>query len=733
MQPLPDNGCGGRNEKSLFAIARELTDCDQRRAFLDQACARDAAMRRRLDEMLAALPEAEQFFAEGAAALEMPTQVAIAVSEKPGDRIGRYKLLQQIGEGGCGVVYMAEQEEPVRRRVALKVIKLGMDTKSVIARFEAERQALALMDHPNIAKVFDAGAIGDPHSPVSTLHSPLPLGRPYFVMELVRGVRITDYCDQNNLSTRQRLDMFIQVCHAIQHAHQKGVIHRDIKPSNILVTVNDGVPVPKVIDFGIAKATAQQRLTDRTLFTAFEQFIGTPAYMSPEQAAMTSLDIDTRSDIYALGVLLYELLTGQTPFNAKTLLSAGLDGMRRIIREQEPVRPSTLIRQTASAASPSAKPSLAPRPSPLATDLDWIVMKCLEKDRTRRYETANGLAQDIERHLKNEPVAACPPSAVYRARKCIRRNRVMLTEVAMAVCLVVLATAGAALGLRQARVRWARDHAVPEVEALIEQAALTWDYSKNRRALQLVRRASRFLPDGPRLKKAVEACSGCWSIRSDPPGARVMSKPCDDPSADWMALGRTPLENTRLGRGFHLVRFEKPGFESVEAVCGLSGGELPMNLPRTADLQVGTVAGGVVRTVPAGKPAVQVHVRGARPAGPRGLSRRLDPAGKIPSGMIRVAGRNVAIAGIGEVPAFLTDKCEVSHRQFKEFVDAGGYENPQHWKQPFVRNGKVVTWEEAMWLFRDTTGRPGPATWVSGAYPAGRADYPVSGVIWPNG
>src|SRR5204862_4124100 len=237
--------------------------------------------------------------------------LVVPPSEKAGDRIGRYKILQQIGEGGCGIVYLAEQEEPVRRRVAVKVIKLGMDTKSVIARFEAERQALALMDHPNIAKVLDAGATD--------------AGRPYFVMELVRGVRITDYCDEAKLSTRERLDLFIQVCQAIQHAHQKGIIHRDIKPSNILVTVNDSVPVPKVIDFGIAKATNQQQLTDKTLFTAFEQFIGTPAYMSPEQALMTSVDIDTRSDIYSLGVLLYEMLTGQTPLDAKELLSLGLD------------------------------------------------------------------------------------------------------------------------------------------------------------------------------------------------------------------------------------------------------------------------------------------------------------------------------------------------------------------------------------------------------------------------
>ncbi|HRY51376.1 MAG TPA: serine/threonine-protein kinase [Candidatus Paceibacterota bacterium] len=444
----------GRSEKALFAAARELTDAAQRRAFLDAACAGDPQMRQRVEELLAAQGEADHFFMEGAAALEPDAAtVLLPVTEKPGDRIGRYKLLQQIGEGGCGIVYVAEQEEPVRRRVALKVIKLGMDTKQVIARFEAERQALALMDHPNIAKVFDAGSTERPLVPRPSPLAPLSVGRPYFVMELVRGIKITDYCDQNNLSMPDRLQLFIQVCHAIQHAHQKGIIHRDIKPSNILVTVNDGVPVPKVIDFGIAKATNQQRLTDKTIYTAFEQFIGTPAYMSPEQAQMTSLDIDTRSDIYALGVLLYELLTGKTPFDAKTLVAAGLDEMRRIIREEQPVRPSTRITRERLAASaippaksaiPSAKSAIHNPQSAIDQDLDWIVMKCLEKDRTRRYETANGLAMDIERHLSHQPVAARPPSAAYRIQKFVRRNKLMVGAAATVVAALVLGIVGSA-------------------------------------------------------------------------------------------------------------------------------------------------------------------------------------------------------------------------------------------------------------------------------------------------
>ncbi|HTV39991.1 MAG TPA: protein kinase [Candidatus Sulfotelmatobacter sp.] len=446
-------------EEEIFEAALKLPEGD-RAAYVDSACGGDAAMRARVTELVTAHAAAGSFMDGPVVSAKKTIVVSLPLDEKPGDKIGRYKLLQQIGEGGCGVVYMAEQEEPVRRRVALKVIKLGMDTKSVIARFEAERQALAMMDHPNIAKVLDAGAT--------------ETGRPFFVMELVRGIKITDYCDQNKLSTSERLGLFIQVCNAIQHAHQKGIIHRDIKPSNILVTLHDGVPVPKVIDFGIAKAT-QGRLTDQTLFTAFEQFIGTPAYMSPEQAEMSGLDIDTRSDIYALGVLLYELLTGTPPFDPKELLQSGLDELRRTIREKEPARPSTRLSTMLDADLTTVaqrRHSDAPKLIHLLRgDLDWIVMKSLEKDRTRRYETANGLAMDIQRYMTNEPIVARPPSAIYRFQKLVRRNRTVFAAVGVGMAALVVGLVLSSYLFIQERVALKRAVAAEKAERQLREQA----------------------------------------------------------------------------------------------------------------------------------------------------------------------------------------------------------------------------------------------------------------------
>ena len=426
-------------EKAVFCQALEIADPEQRRQFLDQACGADQALREQVEKLLALSQSAGDFFKDCAPALEPAAADAAQVlsaaesavePEIPETKcIGPYKLLQKLGEGGCGVVYMAEQEQPIRRRVALKIIKLGMDTKNVIARFEAERQALALMDHPNIARVLDAGAT--------------ETGRPYFVMELVYGVKITDYCDQNRVSMQERLELFIQVCNAVQHAHQKGIIHRDLKPSNIMVTMHDGVPVPKVIDFGIAKAT-EQRLTDKTLFTSYAQLMGTPAYMSPEQMELSGLNLDTRSDIYSLGVLLYELLTGRTPFDTADLLKLGVDELRRTVCEQEPLSPSAKLQTlnneeiTKTARMRRIEP---PRLlSQLHGDLDWIVLKCLEKDRTRRYATANGLAMDIERYLHQEPVLARPPSQLYRLQKLVRRNRIVFLSGAATAAALLLGT-----------------------------------------------------------------------------------------------------------------------------------------------------------------------------------------------------------------------------------------------------------------------------------------------------
>src|SRR5437867_3248323 len=432
-----------RSEREIFVEAIDKATPAERAAYLDGACGKDPLLRQRVEDLLAKHFQQDSFM-KGPAVQGSQT-VALPLSEGPGTIIDRYKLLEKVGEGGFGAVYVAEQKEPVKRRVALKIIKLGMDTRQVIARFEAERQALALMDHPNIAKVFDAGAT--------------ETGRPYFVMELVRGVPITRYCDENNLPTVERLGLFMAVCQAIQHAHQKGIIHRDIKPSNILVTLHDGMPVPKVIDFGIAKATHGD-LTDKTIYTQFQQFIGTPAYISPEQAEMSGLDMDTRSDIYSLGVLLYELLVGRTPFDGKELLISGLDEMRRVIREQEPLRPSTRL----SALTPEELTAAAKRRSAdppklvhaLRGDLDWIVMKCLEKDRARRYETASGVSADLKRFLDNEPVVARPPSTVYQFRKFVRRHKgavAAASAVALALILGLGFATFALLRERQARLK----------------------------------------------------------------------------------------------------------------------------------------------------------------------------------------------------------------------------------------------------------------------------------------
>jgi serine/threonine protein kinase len=415
-------------EREIFLAALKKSSATERAAFLEQACGADANLRGHINALLVEHDQLGSYLESPAAASQRTVDDPPA-TERPGMMIGPYKLLQQIGEGGMGVVWMAEQTQPVQRTVALKVIKPGMDSRQVIARFEAERQALALMDHVNIARVFDGGTVGQAFQPDSSAagqagKADQRLGRPYFVMELVHGVPITNYCDDNHLTPRERLELFVPVCQAIQHAHQKGIIHRDIKPSNVMVTLYDGKPVPKVIDFGVAKAT-EQKLTERTLFTQYGTMVGTLEYMSPEQAEMSALGVDTRSDIYSLGVLLYELLTGSTPLTHKRMKEAAYAEILRMIKEEEPPKPSTRLSDSGEALA-SISANRHTEPAKLAKlvkgELDWIVMKTLEKDRNRRYETAKDVAADVQRYLNDEPIQARAITMPQRMWRWYRRH-----------------------------------------------------------------------------------------------------------------------------------------------------------------------------------------------------------------------------------------------------------------------------------------------------------------------
>jgi serine/threonine protein kinase len=523
-----------RKARELFLAAIKLP-AEEQEAYVQEACGDDQALHHRVSGLLHAQAEIGSFHQAPALTIDQP------ITESPGTVIGPYKLMEQIGEGGMGLVFVAEQQEPIRRKVALKIIKPGMDTRQVIARFEAERQALAMMEHAHIAKVHDGGTT--------------PEGRPYFVMELVKGVPITEYCDQNQVPVRERLELFVDVCLAVQHAHQKGIIHRDIKPSNVLVTSHDGKPVVKVIDFGVAKAIGQQ-LTDKTVYTHFAQMIGTPLYMSPEQAGQSGLDVDTRSDIYSLGVLLYELLTGTTPFDKERLSQVGYDEMRRIIREEEPPKPSTRISTQGKAASTaSANRKTDPRKLShlFRGELDWIVMKALEKDRNRRYDTANGFAQDVQRYLADEPVQACPPSVGYRLKKMIRRNRGSVLAAALVVLALIGGVIGATVGMVQAetaRGAEEKQREVAETERDQKEAARAQAVKSEAEAIRQKLAAERATEMALKRLRQIERANvilGSIFRKLDTRAAETGSKPLLAQLGEGVAEAVTLLDDESVG------------------------------------------------------------------------------------------------------------------------------------------------------------------------------------------
>ncbi len=601
-----------------------------------------------------------------------PTVALSEFLERPGSQIGRYRLLSVLGEGGMGIVYLAEQREPVKREVALKVIKPGMDSQRVIARFEAEQQALALMEHPHIARVYDAGLA--------------PSGRPFFVMEYVRGIPITEHCDKYRLQIDERLRLFLHVCAAVQHAHHKGIIHRDLKPSNILVVIQDEEMIPKVIDFGVARAISQP-LTERTLYTEQGQLIGTPEYMSPEQADLSNQDIDTRTDIYSLGIVLYELLTGVLPFDPKAFRGGSIDHIRKIICEDDPKTPSTQLARTSMEESTESarrrQTDLRTLRRRLQGDLDWITLKALDKDRIRRYQTAHALAEDIERHLNNEPVSAGRPGTLYRFQKLVRRNKVVLNAAAVVLTVLgVVALLAAGYVHREARIRRAREELLPKIDRLIEGGRDNYV-----EAYKLATEAQKYLPRDPRLSEWVSKTTIQFSILTEPPGAKVFMREYKTPESQWEYLGVSPIEKKRFPLGFFRWKMEKEGYETtLAAAC---------TFEQTAD---GTLV-------------------------PKNLVRSLDKTGTVPPGMVRVPGQD-------DIGDFLIDRYEVTNRQFKEFVTKGGYQKRQYWRNEFVKDGEPLTWEDAVREFVDATGKPGPATWKAGDIPEGQEDYPVCGVSW---
>ena len=559
-----------RRAEDIFEASLKLPMAD-RPAAIEAACGENRQLIDRVQSTVVSMRQAEGFMSDATMDAESATPEAAAaalIGEKPGDRIGRYKLLQQIGEGGFGVVFLAEQERPVRRQVALKVIKLGMDTSEVVARFEAERQALALMDHPNIAKVLDAGST--------------ETGRPYFVMELVRGSPITDYCDKHKLNTKIRVALMVQVCRAVQHAHAKGVIHRDLKPTNVLVTTADDKPIPKVIDFGIAKAT-QSKLTDRTLFTQFRQLIGTPQYMSPEQADSDGTDVDTRTDVYSLGVMLYELLVGTTPFDAKQLRSAAFEAMRKMIREQEPPKPSTRLSglgDTLATVAGNRGTDARRLGEAVKGELDWIVMRAIEKDRSRRYDTAAAMADDMNRFLAGDAVLASPVSGAYRLTKTLKRYKTAVAiGLAIVMCLL-LGAAGTTWGwLRSERLRHAAEQARAEAD---HQRMLAEMGTYDARATLLVSK-QKYAEALPLWQKLVQT-------------RRQTLGPYDP---------QTLLAVRDEVATLQYVESQAKAFERVRKVVETARKDGHGNMPELADLYLAAMTGGVNIADPAGQRLVR--------------------------------------------------------------------------------------------------------------------------------